>query len=126
MADQQERIVIRALKPFVDTAWLDQVKEEALEPELPIVDCHHHFMDVSHQRTGLEYLLPELLEDLNAGHNIVATVFIEATTGYHREGPEHLRPVGETEFATAIAEHHARTQAFPAIAAGIIGRAAST
>src|ERR1700747_341818 len=55
-----------------DDAWLaKQEKEPILESELPIIDTHHHLWD----RGGWTYLLPELLADLNTGHNIVATVF---------------------------------------------------
>ena len=55
-----------------DEAWLaKQEKEPILEPELPIIDTHHHLW----QRGDWTYLLPELLADLNTGHNIVATVF---------------------------------------------------
>ena len=28
-------------------AWLDQVKEAIIEPDLPIIDPHHHFWDRS-------------------------------------------------------------------------------
>ena len=57
-----------------DDAWLArQEKEPILEPELPIIDTHHHLWD----RGGWTYLLPELLADLNTGHNIVATIFEE-------------------------------------------------
>ncbi len=51
--------------------WLDRWQEEILDPELPIVDPHHHLWD----RPGWRYLLDELLADLNSGHNIVATVY---------------------------------------------------
>jgi hypothetical protein len=58
-----------------DDAWLaKQENEPILEPELPIIDTHHHLWD----RGGWTYLLPELLADLNTGHNIVATVFRNA------------------------------------------------
>ena len=51
-----------------DDAWLaKQENELILEPELPIIDTHHHLWD----RNGWTYLLPELLADLNTGHNIV-------------------------------------------------------
>jgi hypothetical protein len=36
--------------PSKNQAWLDQVKEEALEPELPICDPHHHLWDQRHER----------------------------------------------------------------------------
>jgi hypothetical protein len=77
-----------------DDAWLaKQEKEPILEPELPIIDTHHHLWD----RGGWTYLLPELLADLNTGHNIVATVFEECRSMYRAAGPVEMRPVGEVE-----------------------------
>ena len=62
-----------------DEAWLARAQPEAiLDPELPIIDTHHHLWD----RGGWTYLLPELLADLNTGHNIVATVFEECRSMY--------------------------------------------
>src|SRR5579864_7135658 len=63
--------------------WLDRRKEPILEPELPIVDPHHHLW----VRPGWRYLLDELLLDINTGHNIVATVFVQATSMYRAQGP---------------------------------------
>src|SRR5215475_570557 len=83
----------------VDDAWLAQYQEEIIEPELPIVDCHHHLWS----REGSVYLFPELLADLNSGHNIRATVFEECGSMYRAEGPEELRSLGETEFVTGVA-----------------------
>src|SRR5437588_11612417 len=77
--------------------WLAQWREEILEPKLPIVDPHHHLWD----RPGWRYLLDELLVDVNSGHNVVATVFVQCRSMYRRAGPEELRPVGETEFVNA-------------------------
>jgi predicted TIM-barrel fold metal-dependent hydrolase len=79
--------------------WLALVEEEILDPARPIVDAHHHLWN----RPTIRYLLPELLEDVSSGHNVVATVYLEAGAGYRPDGPEHLRPVGETEFAAAVA-----------------------
>lgn len=80
-------------------AWLAQVHEPALEPDLPICDPHHHLWD----RGGYRYLLHELLEDLSSGHRVVSTVFVECAAMYRAEGPEALRPVGETEFVNGVA-----------------------
>jgi len=56
-------------------AWLaKQPPEPILEPDLPIIDTHHHFWDRATDRPGHRYLLDELLADLNTGHNIGATV----------------------------------------------------
>ena len=79
--------------------WLDRRKEPIIEPELPIVDPHHHLW----QRPGWRYLLEDLLRDTGSGHNVVATVFMEARSMYRDQGPEEMRPVGETEFANGIA-----------------------
>ena len=83
-----------------DDGWLaKQEKEPILEPELPIIDTHHHLWE----RGGWTYLLPELLADLNSGHNIVATVFEECRSMYRAHGPVEMRPVGEVEFVAGIA-----------------------
>jgi len=101
-------------------AWLAQVQEVVLEPELPICDPHHHLWD----RRGDRYLLPELLADIDSGHRIVSTVFVECAAGYRSDGPEHLRCVGETEFVETVAEQGARGAFGPIRAcAGIVGLA---
>lgn len=77
--------------------WLAQVDEEALEPDLPICDAHHHlWLDEGH--TGWPYTLSDLHADTGSGHNVVRTVFLECGAQYRKDGPAHLRPVGETEF----------------------------
>jgi L-fuconolactonase len=68
--------------------------EEILEPELLICDPHHHLWD----RPDDRYMTEELNADLESGHRIERTVFIECRSGYRVEGPEAFRPVGETEF----------------------------
>ncbi len=79
--------------------WLGRRKETILEPELPIIDPHHHLW----QRPGWRYLLDDLLLDTGSGHNIVATVYMEASSMYRERGPEEMRPVGEVEFANGVA-----------------------
>ena len=80
-------------------AWLNQVQEEAIEPERPICDAHHHLWE----RNGSTYLLHEMLADINTGHNVVSTVFVECAAMYNVDlSPEHS-PVGETEFVQGIA-----------------------
>jgi L-fuconolactonase len=79
--------------------WLDRHKEPILEPELQIVDPHHHLWD----RPGWRYLLDELLADAGSGHNIVATVYVQARSMLRASGPQELRPVGETEFVNGVA-----------------------
>src|SRR5205807_8336634 len=77
-------------RPLPNPEWLGKRTEEILEPDLPIVDPHHHLWD----HPGSRYLLDELLADVNSGHNIVATVFIQCGSGYRTSGPEEMRPVG--------------------------------
>ena len=82
-------------------AWLARKPPEAaLEPDLPIIDPHHHLWHTAHR--GL-YLLPELLADLAGGHNIVSTVFLECQSMYRAGGPVEMRPVGEVEFVAGVA-----------------------
>jgi len=50
--------------------WLAKRREDPLEPELPIVDPHHHLWD----RPGNRYLLPDILADIGEGHAVRATV----------------------------------------------------
>jgi L-fuconolactonase len=83
----------------IDHTWLAKHSESIIEPDLPIVDPHHHLWD----RDGNIYLLPELLADLRTGHNIVATVFEECHAMYRTHGPEEEASLGETEFVTALA-----------------------
>ena len=100
--------------------WLAALTEEILEPDLPIIDPHHHLWDMR----GKRYLLDELLEDLNSGHNIVATVFLECASMYRAGGPDHMKPVGEVEFVNGIAAMSASGKyGKTRIAAGIVGYA---
>jgi len=99
--------------------WLDQVKEEILDPECPIVDPHHHLW----QRPGSNYLLEDLWADTGSGHNIIKTVFIECHASYRTEGPEDLLPIGETEFVAAIAAESAKGGEGKAKIAGIVSNA---
>src|SRR6266536_2295561 len=104
--------------------WLALTSEEALEPELPICDPHHHLWDKRPARIAERYLLDEILEDVGAGHNVVSTVFIECGAMYRADADEALRPVGETEFVNGIAAMSASNEyGAVRIAAGIVGRA---
>ena len=101
--------------------WLAKAPTEAiLEPELPIIDTHHHLW----QRPNHRYLLHELLSDLRGGHNVVATVFLQCHAMYRADGPEAMRPVGETEFIAGIAAM-SDSGGFGStrVAAGIVGYA---
>jgi L-fuconolactonase len=103
--------------------WLALTVEEPLEPDLPICDPHHHLWDQPNRRVP-RYLLDEVLEDVSGGHRVESTVFIECGSMFKADGPEELRPIGETEFVNGIAAMSASGQYGRArIAAGIIGTA---
>src|SRR5689334_2783302 len=89
-----------ASSPSLDE-WLALTKEEALEPQLPIIDPHHHFWDTP-ERDPRRYLLEQLAADVK-GHNVRQTVFIECGSMYRADGPDEFRVVGETEFVQGIA-----------------------
>jgi L-fuconolactonase len=93
--------------------------EAILEPDLPIIDPHHHLWDWPESmlpnrpgpqhgfdkviRRSLRYLLPEFLADLRSGHNIRATVFVQCGSMIRADGPEAFKHVGETEFVNGVA-----------------------
>ncbi|WP_197497464.1 amidohydrolase [Cupriavidus sp. D384] len=81
-------------------SWVSQLHEEPIEPELPIIDPHHHLFDDERGR----FLAEELEAEIEAGTNIVGTVFVQYKSSYRKEGPEAFKPVGEVEFATSIGE----------------------
>ncbi|HEY3796769.1 MAG TPA: amidohydrolase family protein [Caulobacteraceae bacterium] len=121
--------------------------EAILEPELPIVDPHHHLwervlppgMNAPQAPAGAphpfsrvtarspRYLFHELLADMRSGHNIIATVFVQCGAMYRTGGPAHLKPVGETEFVNGVAAMSASGGYGPVRAcAGIVGHADCT
>ena len=69
--------------------WLSQVQEEILERDFPIVDPHHHLWD----RADGRYMVDDLQTDIESGHNIISTVFVECGSMYRQDGPDRLRPV---------------------------------
>ncbi|WP_137125216.1 amidohydrolase [Roseomonas sp. HF4] len=79
--------------------WLAARREEILDPGQRIVDPHHHLWD----RPGWRYLLDDILADIRTGHDVRATVLVQARAFHRADGPEELRPVGETQFAAGIA-----------------------
>jgi L-fuconolactonase len=110
-------IVLR--HPVPRPEWLGQLTEDILEPELPIIDPHHHVWD----HPGNKYYLDELLADANSGHNVVQTVFLQCFSAYRTGGPEAMKPVGETEFVASVAAEADRRGTRTKICAGIVGHA---
>lgn len=104
--------------------WLAQVQEPSIEPGLPICDPHHHLWDHRDGRRQRRYLMDEIQADVESGHRIVSTVFIEHLSMYRSDGPEAMRYVGEVEFANGIAAMAASgLYGETRVAAGIVGYA---
>lgn len=80
--------------------WLALVQEDIMDADRAIIDPHHHLW---RKRFDRDYLLEDLWQDTGSGHNIKQTVFIECRAFYHKDAPEHLQSVGETQAITDIA-----------------------
>ena len=110
-------------KPAELRTWTRQRHEAALEPDLPIVDAHHHVLDNERGR----YLIHELADDVNTGHNIIATVCVEGRAMYRADGPAAMQPVGEVEFLNGMAAMSASGRyGSSRLCAGIVGHAELT
>lgn len=93
--------------------------DDVVLADLPMVDSHHHLFDRGDER----YLLTEYLADTAAGHDIRASVYVETLFAAHRDGPEHLRPLGEVGFAADSARRADNDGEKVRAAAGIVGYA---
>ncbi len=117
---EKDKATIESRMATLDEARLAASAEAALEPDLPIVDPHHHLWDFSSHR----YLLEDILADIGSGHNIEQTVFLECAVFYRPDVGKDMRYVGEVEFANGIAAMAANGRYGPTkVAAGIVGRA---
>lgn len=92
--------------------------EEILEPDLPIVDPHHHLWDLRPMMPSFPkprhdfiealvdaayYTFDALHADTHTGHNIVATVFMECGAFYDAARDDAMKTVGEVEFVNGVA-----------------------
>ncbi|MEM9174610.1 MAG: amidohydrolase family protein [Myxococcota bacterium] len=114
--------------------------EAILEPDLPIIDPHHHLWDLR-PMVGIlpdsPHAFAETLIDAahytfdqfhaevaGCGHNVIATVFMECGAFYNASYGEALRPVGEVEFVNGVAAQSASGLYGDArLCAGIVGHA---
>ena len=102
--------------------WLALVDEPVLEPEIPIIDPHHHLYHRP-DGDGVRYVLEDVLADVE-GNNVRQTVFIQAGAMLRAEGHEDFRVVGEVEWVNGIAAASASGRyGDTRIAAGIVGSA---
>jgi predicted TIM-barrel fold metal-dependent hydrolase len=91
--------------------------EAILEPDLPIIDPHHHLWDLrpllphfpAPRHPFIEaiagaayYTFDHLRADTTSGHNIVGTVFMECGAFYRAGASEALKVVGEVEFVNGV------------------------
>lgn len=114
--------------------------EAVLEPDLKIVDPHHHLWDLrpllpmfpEPRHRFLETLVPVAhytfdhfnAEVAESGHNVVATVFMECGAFYNASYGEAKKVVGEVEFVNGVAAQSASGLYGEArLCAGIVGHA---
>lgn len=113
--------------------------ESILEPDLAIIDPHHHLWDLrpllgafpEPRHPFLEtlagaayYAFDHLNTDISSGHNIIGTVFMECGAFYNAARPDGYPSVGEVEFVNGVAAQFASGLYGPVRAcAAIIGHA---
>lgn len=101
--------------------------EVPIAPHRPIIDAHHHFWGDGHPgaRAFGRFLPDDLAASVvDGGHRLAATVYVDCGWAFRDTGPDHLRCVGETEYAEAVAEAAALTdRPGGKIGAAIVGRA---
>jgi L-fuconolactonase len=107
----------QSLHNAVREDWLATWSEEPMEPDQLIIDSHHHLF----LRPGLRYLLDQFLSDIRTGHNVRATVFVQARAMLRAGGPEPMKPIRETEFANGVAAMGTSGYAGVHVCAGIVG-----
>jgi L-fuconolactonase len=105
--------------PPPDPAWLARLREDVIDPQLPIIDAHHHLW---HQHDA-PYLLEAYEGDASDGHNVIASVCVEAHYGYDSAAPKHLAPVGETTKLMAMRAEARKRPDAPRVAEAIVAKA---
>ena len=97
-------------KTFLDKWFETEIHESVIEPNMPIIDSHHHLWDISLSKTHSKfkqkvYLYDDFLRDINkSGHNIIDTVYVQCRYHYKNNVSEEYKCIGETEFADNIAK----------------------
>jgi predicted TIM-barrel fold metal-dependent hydrolase len=115
------------------------MSEAILEPDLPIIDPHHHLWDlrplmgafpeplhpfIASIALSPYYTFNEIQAEIGCGHNVVGTVFMECGAFYNSALGDDLKPVGEVEFVNGVAAQSASGLYGPArLCEAIIGHA---
>ncbi|MEQ9335297.1 amidohydrolase family protein [Thalassobaculum sp.] len=98
--------------------WLATCRDDPLDPDLPIVDPHHHLWD----RPDSRYLADDLRADIDgSGHRILATVYVECHAMYREGGDPLERPLGEVAFAAGVGELAEAEGGNTALCRGVVG-----
>lgn len=114
--------------------------ETILDPDLPIIDPHHHLWDlrpmlpmfpaphhpfIAALVDNAHYTFDQLHAHIaGSGHNIVGTVFMECGAFYNGAYGDALKVVGEVEYVNGVAAQSASGLYGPArVCAGIVGHA---
>ena len=77
-------------------------KEDVLEPDLEIVDAHHHLWPAATGGRWNPYSPVDFERDTRSGHRVVGSVYVECAASYREQGPERMRPVGESEAVAGL------------------------
>ena len=113
--------------------------EAIIEPDLLIIDPHHHLWDLRPMLPmfpephhpfiaaiipNAYYTFDQLHSHMTSGHNIIGTVYMECGAFYNGAYGEALKTVGEIEFVNGVAAQSASGLYGPAgYCAGIVGHA---
>lgn len=102
------------MKVFEFYSGGDEPAEDVIEPDVPVIDAHHHLWPVESPIST--YPIEDFRDEIaKGGHNVVATVFAECMASYRGEGDEARQPVGETDYVIASCPEPG------GLAAGIVG-----
>ena len=115
------------------------IPEAILEPDLPIIDPHHHLWDLRPMMRAIPephppfiaavalspyYTFNELHADMTCGHNVIGTVFMECGAFYRAGVGDPLKVVGEVEYVNGVAAQSASGLYGPTrLCAAIVGHA---
>ena len=92
--------------------------EPILEPDLPIIDPHHHLWDlrpllahfpepdhpfIAAIKLSPYYTFDELHSEVTTGHNVIGTVYMECGAFYDADRDPAFKTVGEVAFVNGVA-----------------------